>query len=281
MTGTVRPHSELALLENVAVRRRERSILGPLSMTVRRGDFWGVVGPNGAGKTTLLRAIAGRQTASAGLLRVLGQTHPGRGWRARRSLRRAIGFLFQHHAFVPAVPFTVADVVYFGRASAVRIGLPYGARDHIAVRSALQSLGLTQMRDRLYRELSGGERQKVQFARLLAQEADLVLLDEPTAGLDPDWQERVTLLTESLHRDHGRTVVMVTHDVDRLPSCCNRVLLLRGGRAVGMGEPEEVLTSGMLSSLYGCPMEVVVRAGRRHAFAAGPDPEWELSNGVS
>jgi iron complex transport system ATP-binding protein len=145
-----------------------------------------------------------------------------------------------------------------------------GPNNLAAVDHALDLLDLVRMRGRLYRELSGGERQKVQLARLLAQDADLLLLDEPTAGLDLDWQERLTSLVEELHDRTGVAVVMVTHEAHHLPGCCEKVLLLRNGRAVAAGTPSEVFTPDLLSELYGCRIEVMERQGRYFAHSLGP-----------
>jgi len=235
-------------------------------MSVHRGDFIGVVGPNGSGKTTLLRLLSGQVKARA--------NHPHSqvditASPPRRSTlgQRNIAFLFQHHTHTPTIPFTVEDIVYFGRTGGRGFGRSYTKTDHDAVATALQAMGLASFRRRLYRELSGGEKQKTQFARLLAQQADVHLLDEPTAGLDLDWQERVSGLTDELHSTYDKSIVMVTHDVDRLPSCCNRVLLLRQGRVLAHGAPEECLVPDLLEKLYGCRMEVLRKDGRYHAFS--------------
>jgi len=243
----------------VVVRRRGRNLVGPIDLRVGRGEFWGVVGPNGAGKTTLLRALAGLEAPDEGEVEVFGK-------------RGRIGFLFQHHDFVPEVPLTVEDVVGFGRAGRAGLGPWRRAGDRRSVDEALELLGLASLRRRLYRELSGGERQKVQLARLAAQEAELLLLDEPAAGLDLEWQERMTALVAELHRQTGAAVVMVTHEVDRLPACCARVLLLRRGRALAVGAPAEVFTPPTLGTLYGCEMAVTEHRGRYHASSLGPAP---------
>ncbi|MBN1808937.1 MAG: ABC transporter ATP-binding protein [Planctomycetes bacterium] len=254
-------------LDDVTVCHQTTQVLGPLSLTVDRGDFWGVVGPNGAGKTTFLRTIAGLQPIASGSLNVLGCSPRTRG--ALSALKKRVAFLFQHHDYMQDLPFSVTDVVLFGRVGMPGLGRPFRSQDRSAAVTAMDAMGLDGYAGRLYRELSGGERRKVQLARLLAQEADLLLLDEPTTGLDLDWQERLTCLVEDIHRNAGRTVVMVTHDVDRLPGCCTGVLLLKHGRMLYSGKPAEAFTSGRLSELYDCEMEVAVRGDRYHAFSAG------------
>jgi ABC-type cobalamin/Fe3+-siderophores transport system ATPase subunit len=252
----------IAEARGLVVEHRGVNLVGPIDIAIAQGDFWGIVGPNGAGKSSLLRAIAGLEPISAGSLELAGRVD-----------RRSIGLLFQHHDFVPELPLTVADVVGAGRAARVALGPLRSAEDRRAVDDALELLGLDAMEGRLYRELSGGERQKVQLARLVAQGADLLLLDEPAAGLDLDWQERLNALVADLHRATGVAVVMVTHEVHHLPPCCDRVLLLREGRGVARGAPAEVFTAELLSELYGCRMEVGRRGGRFFAHSLGPAGE--------
>jgi ABC-type cobalamin/Fe3+-siderophores transport system ATPase subunit len=257
----------------LALDRSGRRVLGPLDLDVGAGQLWGVVGPNGAGKTTLLRLLAGLDRASTGELEVGGRRlSPGRP-RSDRPARAAVGCLLQQHAFAPDLPFSVAEVVGFGRAARAGLLDRPTAEDRRAVEEALAALGLGELRGRLYRELSGGERQKVQLARVLAQDPLLWLLDEPAAGLDLDWQERLTALVGELHRRTGGTVLMVTHRVEHLPASTGGVLLLRAGAAIAAGPPEEVLTAPTLERLYGCPMTVTVEAGRYGARARRAEGE--------
>jgi ABC-type cobalamin/Fe3+-siderophores transport system ATPase subunit len=249
----------IAACRGVEIRHRDRTLLGPVDLTIARGEFWGVVGPNGAGKSTLLRTIAGLERAAAGTVELSGDGD-----------RRRVGFLFQHHDFEPELPFTVFDVVAFGRTGRQIFGPLRGADDRSAVHHALELLGLAGMQRRLYRELSGGERQKVQLARLLAQDAEVLLLDEPAAGLDLDWQERLTSLIEEVHDRSNVAVVMVTHEAHHLPSCCDRAMLLRQGRVIATGAPPEVFKPEILAELYGCQMEVTERQGRFFAQSVGP-----------
>lgn len=258
----------VATLTHAEVQVRTRRILGPLSLDVREGELLGVVGPNGAGKSTLLRVLTGTQPLAGGELKLLGRHADGSVPLDAGSLRGLVGYLLQHHHFAADLPFTVHDVVALG--ALPRVQRLWGWRvsqAHDRIDAALDRLGLQPLRSSLYRELSGGERQKVQIARLLVQDANLLLLDEPTAGLDPDWQERLTTMIADLHDERGRTMIMVTHDISRLPQCCDRVLLLRDGKLRALGPTAEVLTEEALSNVYGCRMAVVTREGRYHAFS--------------
>ncbi len=257
----------LLSLEAVEVRRRGRRVLGPISLSVRSGEFWGVVGPNGAGKSTLLGLCSGLLEAESGEVSILGRRRLTMGHRQR--IRREIGVLLQQHDYSSNVPLTVEEVVLFGRAPAAGLGRRHGEEDYRAVKRALEAFGMEGLRHRRYTDLSGGERQKTQLARLLAQESELILLDEPTSGLDLDWQERMVRQVALLHEVYGRTVLMVTHDIDHLPSCCNRVLLLKTGRVLRTGEPGDVFQPDVLSELYGCRMQIAQREGRYHAWSDG------------
>jgi len=257
----------VAACDDVVVRLGGKRVLGPLTVSIAPGELWGVVGPNGAGKTTLLRTLAGMEPIAGGALSVAGRPI-GRGPRDRRpDLRRDVAYLMQHHDFHRDLPFSVADVVAFGRIGRVGIGRRQDAADQAAVDHAIDLLGLEELRRRLYRELSGGQRQKVQRARVVAQEASLVLLDEPASGLDLDWRERLTALVDLVHRSSNAALIMVTHEVDHLPQSSDNVLLLQDGRVLASGAPETVLHSRSLSALYGCEMVVVAEGGRFHAHS--------------
>ena len=246
-------------LNEVTVYRRGTRVLGPLTATIPAGSFCGVIGPNGAGKSTFLRVITGHQKPSQGSVTVLGNAQYHSGALPRSKL---IGILLQHHDFFPDIPFTVDDIVLFGRSPFHGPGIRYDATDHETRERALEIMDLTGYRHRLYRELSGGEQRKVHLARLIAQNPDLLLLDEPASGLDLEWQERLTRLVGNLFRMLNRTVIMVTHDISRLPSCCNRVILLKNGSVMCEGTPGDVLTAPLLSELYGCGVDVSSDEGR-------------------
>ncbi|MFC1539074.1 ABC transporter ATP-binding protein [Candidatus Latescibacterota bacterium] len=255
--------------DDIVIRHNTKKILGQLSLHVHPGEFWGIVGPNGAGKSTLLKAISGFQTLFSGQISLFGALVSTPKKRSPAAIRKRIGVLLQHHDYYPDLPVTVEDVVFFGRTGLRGIGKSFTNEDRHAVENAIAEFGISPIRKRLYRELSGGEKKKTHLARLIAQQSDILLLDEPTAGLDLDWQERLTLLTENLYRRHGKTIIMVTHDVDRLPSCCNRILLLKNGIILAAGVPGLVLLDKTLSELYGCAIEVRKNNNRYHAYSLG------------
>jgi len=249
-------------LNEAAVRFGRRAILQALSVRVERGAFWGVVGPNGAGKTTLLKALAGLVPLASGSLELLGRTWRTQDGTPPSSYRRRIGVLWPPSDTNLELPVRVRDVASFGSTARRGLGTRFGCEERSARDEALDFLGLTALRDRLFRQLSSGERQKVHLARLVAQRPELVLLDEPTAHLDLDWQERFTSLLDNLVTEKGWTVVMVTHDIERLPASCDRLLLMRAGGVVASGPRNEVLRSDRLSELYGTPLEIIERNGR-------------------
>lgn len=248
--------SPIAELKNLEVPFTDGRQLGPINLHIHPGEFWGVVGPNGAGKSTLLHVLAGlRKPRSGTCIHVIKPT---------------IGIIFQHQDFRPDLPFTVEDVVFFGRIGSLKLGKPWTEHDHQSVEKALRLTGLTGFRKRLYRELSGGERRQVQVARLVAQEADLFLLDEPAAGLDLPWQEKLIHLISGLYLRTKPAVVMVTHEIHHLSAECNHVMLLKDGKPIFTGSPFQAFQSHRLKALYGCPMKVEKTRGRYGAYALGP-----------
>jgi iron complex transport system ATP-binding protein len=209
----------------------------------------GIVGPNGAGKTTLLRCLAGLRRPSRGEVAHRGRSFAGL---SRRDLARRIAYVPQVR---PAnVPLTVREVVELGRYPHLsRFQLAPSAVDHRAVDSALAAAGIEAFADRPLDELSGGERQMAWIAAALAQEAEVLILDEPTTHLDPRHQRDVAGLLHRLHRECGATVLLATHDLDLAGLLGDRVLALRSGRIVALGPPREVLAADSLAALFDAP----------------------------
>ncbi|HVO31249.1 MAG TPA: ABC transporter ATP-binding protein [bacterium] len=231
--------------------RAPRPTLEDVSFTLERGAHVGVVGPNGAGKSTLLKLVAGFLAPSSGSVIFDGVALPA--WR-RLALARRLAFVPQS---APAeVRHTAFDVVLAGRYAHVGwLGFE-SARDRDVARDALSRVDAQTLASRPFCELSGGEQARVLVARALAQEPDLLLLDEPTAFLDVG--HRVDLY-DRLHEENrrrGLTVLVVTHDLNMAAEYCDRVLLLANGRVVSQGTPAEVFTAERIGEVYRCRVAV-------------------------
>jgi len=223
-----------------------------VSIAVPRGAIVGLLGPNGSGKTTLLRLLGGTLTASAGDIRVQGEPLPAL---SRREIARRIAVVPQdtHTAF----DFSVIEIVLMGRYPHLGAFELEGAGDLTIARDALAATGMSALETRPFNALSGGEKQRVVIAGALAQRADILLLDEPTASLDLAFQLEITSLLAELNRARGVTMVVSTHDLNLAAALCTELVLLKGGRVLAHGPTEQVLDAAAVRSLYGVDADVV------------------------
>jgi iron complex transport system ATP-binding protein len=227
-------------------------ILDGFGLAVSRGQMVGVIGPNGAGKSTVVRLALGLLGPLAGRVRVMG-----RDVRAtpRRAFARLVGAVTQEDVF--DFPFTALEVVLMGRIA--RLG-PLGFEqpaDVEAARRAMAETGVEALADRPLDELSGGERKRVLLARALAQEPELLILDEPAAALDIHHQIAIFDLLRERHR-RGITVIVVVHDLNLAAAYCDRVVLLRAGQPALDGSVEEILTYRRIKEAFGVEVYVGV-----------------------
>ena len=233
-------------------------------LRVARGEFVTLLGPNGAGKSTLLRTVLGLLRPATGVLRVLGEEVPALRGGALAALRRRIGYVPQLLPPRSELPMTLREVVAIGRTARAGLGRRLRQEDWAVVDSWLGRLGLAGLAERTFSELSGGEQRKALLARAMAQEPELLLLDEPAANLDLGWREQLVATLEALYRQTPLTVALVCHELEVLPPACRRVVLLENGRPTATGTPEEVLNPERVHRLYGEGL-VAVHAGGRHA----------------
>jgi ABC-type Mn2+/Zn2+ transport system ATPase subunit len=202
------------------------AVLRNLNLSVEPGEFLLVLGPNGAGKTTLLKLIDGLLRPSSGRIEILGTTL---GRRLSKGITRRVAYVPQSQEVDPRIPISVRDVVAIGRLSHKSPLARMGGGDRRIVRDSMDSLSLLALADRPFGHLSAGQRQKVSLARALAQQAPVMLLDEPMNNLDPVAQADLRREVERIHRSTGKTIVMVTHLLESIPDTVNRALLLRDG----------------------------------------------------
>jgi iron complex transport system ATP-binding protein len=229
-----------------------RTIGTDVDVALTAGEVVCVLGPNGGGKTTLFRTLLGLLPVQAGHIALGGR--PLQDW-SRRNVARVVGYVPQAHTAHFA--FTVREIVLMGRTAHVTAFAAPSHRDLQAAEAALATLGIGHLADRVYTEVSGGERQLTLIARALAQEAELLLLDEPTASLDFGNQLRVLDQLRGL-AEQGIGVLFSTHDPDHAFLCAERVLMLRDGRILAAGRPDDVVTRDNLRQLYGVEVEVVM-----------------------
>jgi iron complex transport system ATP-binding protein len=231
----------------------ERAVLHGVSLEVAAGEMLAIVGPNGAGKSTLLRLLCGSLDPWQGTVELLGVPLASL---ERRALARRLAFVGQENSV--AFSFTVLEVVLMGRAPHLGSFHFENRGDLMLARDALERFDLLGLARRPIQELSGGERKRVFLARALAQEPRVALLDEPTAHLDLRHVADIFGRFGELRAGRGLAVVATLHDLNAAALYADRVLLLKNGRAIGWGAPDEVLTEEKLREVY----ETEVYVGR-------------------
>jgi manganese transport system ATP-binding protein len=231
---------EAVVFHDLVVRYGNVTALDGATATVHCGEALGIVGPNGSGKSTLLKTLAGLLQPYSGDVAVFGKA-PG-------ALKPGtIAYVPQIEAVDWTFPATVRDVVAMGRYPRLGLFGRFGARDRGAVQHALELVKMEQFANRHISALSGGQQQRAFVARAIAQEPDLLLLDEPTTGVDANTEEALRQVVRELVRG-GMPVVMTTHDLDRAPEWFDRLMVL-DRRVLTIGLPDEVLDSGVYAGI--------------------------------
>lgn len=247
---------------SLAYRWRRRDVLHDVSLSVSAGEVVALLGANGAGKSTLMRLLLGLLAPRQG--QVLLDGRPLSAW-PRPAIARRLAYVPQVHA--TPFPYTVRDIVLLGRLPHGRLMRAPAAADHAAVDRALERLDIAHLRARPCTEISGGERQRVLLARALAQQARLLVLDEPASGLDFAHQLRLGALLRSLAGE-GYGILHATHHPEQVFGSSHRVLLLQHGRIAGGGLPAQVLTAECMLALYGVRVQAIDLPGGQRVFRA-------------
>jgi iron complex transport system ATP-binding protein len=255
-------------IDDLSVTLGETDVLDGVSLDVEQGELVGLVGPNGAGKTTLLRAARGTLTPDSGNVRIAGD--PVEELSAKATGRRV--------ATVPqdtsvSFSFSVREMVEMGRTPHVSRFGAMDEEDHAAVERAMERTEVAEFADRPVTEISGGERSRVLLARALAQDTPLLLLDEPTASLDPNHRLR-TFETVSALVDEGRAAIAAIHDLDTAARYCDRIVVVSDGGVLAEGPPDSVLTGATIGDAF--DVDAVVTADpvtERPRITALPEEE--------
>jgi iron complex transport system ATP-binding protein len=234
-------------VHSVSFRYHEDWVLQDVSFRVEKGEFVGVIGPNGSGKTTLLKTLYRLLSPQKG--EILFELAPLREM-SRNDIAKRIAVVSQETQLL--FPFSVLETVLMGRSPYLGHLMFESEKDLEIAKRAMEWTNLLPFSERSMDELSGGERKRVFIARALAQEPEVILLDEPTANLDIHHQMDFLDLILTLNREKGLTIVMASHDMNIASEFCDRLILFQKGKIYKIGAPEEVITKENIESVYGC-----------------------------
>jgi zinc transport system ATP-binding protein len=242
--------SPVVTLDHVSMDYGAGRVLDDVTFTIEARDFVGIIGPNGSGKTTLLRLILGLLTPTAGSIRLFGSS-PGalRDW-------RKIGYVPQRAIFDPMLPVRVDEVVMTGLVASRALFRRQGADARGRLSDALARVGMAEAAAARVGTLSAGQQQRVLIARALVSDPELLILDEPTGGVDPETQTSFYVLLQQLNRERGVTLVLVSHDVGVVAREVTKLACLNR-RVIFCGRPQDYVTSDNLTALYGADIRVV------------------------
>lgn len=238
-------------IQGISLQYDSLPVIKRVSVQVEQGEFFVIIGPNGAGKTSLLKALSGLHPLVEGDIQIRQRSI---GDYSRKELARTLALVPQQ--INADFPFTVAETVLMGRYPHLGLLAVEGKKDLQLAAQAMEFTEINHLAGRRLGQLSGGERQRVIIARAICQQSEILLLDEPTASLDPAHQLRIMDLMERLRHREQITIVMVSHDLNLASSYADRLLLLKDGEVEKIGTPWQVLTREQLSKSYGCTLLV-------------------------
>lgn len=242
----------------------KRNIFEDISFSVGPGEVFCILGPNGTGKSTLLRCLCNLYRLQQGHIEIDGKDVTAYG---QAKLARKIGFIPQIHT--PTFPYTVLQVVLMGRTPHLNLLATPSEKDYKVAEDAIKTVNIEYIRDKPYTELSGGQMQLVLMARMLAQEPEILLLDEPTSHLDVGNQIHTIEMIKKLSAK-GLSLVMTSHYPDHAFLSSHRVGIMKEKRFIAMGHPDDVVTSENLQEIYGVDMRVVYLGGEINRKIAIP-----------
>ena len=249
---------QLVELKDVAIGYG-RALMRPLSLSIKKGEWWGIVGPNGAGKTTLVKTMLGLIPA------VFGKVDYPSG-------RPRFGYVPQRHALNPAFPLTVLDVVLMGRYPELKTGRAPNKQDKDLAMKAVVRAGLKDQAFQKYSALSGGQQQRALMARALTADPDLLVLDEPTAGMDLAGEADILQFLSDLHSSDGLTIIMIGHYLETVARAVNHLCLINKDTGqFEAGASCDLVQSDKLSALYGRPITVSGACGGLSIAVGGKD----------
>lgn len=235
--------SHLLELENIEIGYGKKSFLRIGDMSIDRNQFWGILGPNGSGKSTLLKTILSLLPPAQGSIK----TDNG----------AVFGYVPQSESFDPIYPISVYELVAMGRYSRVQAGSKLSVKDNEVIAESFEKVGISHLKDRTFRSLSGGEKQRSLLARAIAGEPDILVLDEPTAAVDIKGEAQIMSLVKSIKERSGLSVLMVSHFLNTISAFSDHIILIdKDNDFFQAGKKEEILSSQNLSTFFGLDLDI-------------------------
>lgn len=241
-------------LENITVGYGKQMVLEDFSLRAEPGEFIGVIGPNGAGKSTFLTLINGLSLPRQGQVKIAGEILNSAN---KNEICKKIGYVPQSTWVDSRLPLLVKEVVLMGCFGRLGLGKKASKTEKELSGKMMELVGINNLQDKPIGHLSGGERQKVAIARALVQQPEILLLDEPTASLDWKAGQEILDLIERIQKKYQLTTFLVTHEINQLPHWCNKMVLIKKGRVIGVGQTADFFHEGILSDLYDIPVRII------------------------
>ncbi len=232
-------------VKNLYAGYSKTTVLKDINTEFKDASFTGIIGKNGAGKSTLLKAVCGLLKPFSGIIECAGKDIYSLN---RKESAKVISFMPQN--VDTSLPFTVKEFVMLGRFPYLNMFKTAAAEDYEAVAEAMEFTGVKEFENRNINELSGGEKQRVLIAQTLAQETDIIVLDEPVSHLDIGSQNEILELLHILNKEHGKTVIVTLHDLNAAGEFCERLIMMNKGGIHGAGTPDEVLNYQDIETVY-------------------------------
>lgn len=239
-------------IENINLGYRQKPVIEALDLSFETGEFCALLGPNGAGKSTLLKALIGYLKPTKGSIIIHGKHL--RNWQPNE-LAKVVSLIPQD--FQLQFDYTVQEIVLMGRFPYLGFWQKYTAEDKNIVNRILEQLDLLEMKSELYSQLSGGERRRVSIARALAQQTEILLLDEAFANLDINHQLEIMQLLSGINREQGKLIILVSHNINLSAEYCRRIILMKKGKVMADGDPAQIITQQNLQKVYQAKLEIV------------------------
>ena len=239
-------------IRNLSLGYQNKKVIEALNLSFEAGEFCALLGPNGAGKSTLLKALIGFLKPAAGTISIAGRTL--KNWQPS-DLAKVVSLIPQD--FQLQFDFTVQEIVMMGRFPYLGFWQKYSEKDKKIVEEILEQLDLIEMKGELYSQLSGGERRRVSIARALAQQTEILLLDEAFANLDINHQLEIMRLLSDINREQGKLIILVSHNINLSSEYCRRIIMMKKGKVVADGNPNEIITQQNLEKVYQAKLEIV------------------------